>query len=32
VIVAGRVVWAGTEHTGELPGGVVREPLAGEQR
>jgi hypothetical protein len=21
-------VWAGTEHTGELPGGVVREPLA----
>jgi N-acyl-D-amino-acid deacylase len=28
VIVAGRVVWAGTEHTGELPGGVVREPLA----
>jgi N-acyl-D-amino-acid deacylase len=28
VIVAGRAVWAGTGHTGELPGGVVREPLA----
>ncbi len=28
VFVAGRVVWTGTEHTGELPGGVVREPLA----
>jgi N-acyl-D-amino-acid deacylase len=27
VIVAGRTVWAGAEHTGELPGGVVREPL-----
>jgi N-acyl-D-amino-acid deacylase len=27
VIVAGRTVWAGTGHTGELPGGVVREPL-----
>lgn len=27
VIVAGQTVWVGTEHTGELPGGVVREPL-----
>jgi N-acyl-D-amino-acid deacylase len=27
VFVAGKTVWAGTEHTGELPGGVVREPL-----
>jgi N-acyl-D-amino-acid deacylase len=28
VIVAGRTVWLGTTgHTGELPGGVVREPL-----
>jgi N-acyl-D-amino-acid deacylase len=28
VIVAGRAVWLGTTgHTGELPGGVVREPL-----
>jgi N-acyl-D-amino-acid deacylase len=27
VIVAGRTVWTGTGHTGELPGGVVREPL-----
>jgi N-acyl-D-amino-acid deacylase len=27
VIVAGRTAWVGTEHTGELPGGVVREPL-----
>jgi N-acyl-D-amino-acid deacylase len=27
VIVAGRTVWTGAEHTGELPGGVVREPL-----
>src|ERR671911_544501 len=27
VIVAGRTVWAGTGHTGELPGGIVREPL-----
>jgi N-acyl-D-amino-acid deacylase len=27
VIVAGRAVWAGSGHTGELPGGVVREPL-----
>jgi hypothetical protein len=26
--VAGRTVWLGTTgHTGELPGGVVREPL-----
>ena len=28
-IVAGRTVWAGDGHTGELPGGVVREPLPG---
>lgn len=27
VIVAGRTVWKGTEHTGQLPGGVIREPL-----
>jgi hypothetical protein len=27
VFVAGRTVWAGSGHTGELPGGVVREPL-----
>ena len=27
VMVAGRTVWAGITHTGELPGGVVREPL-----
>ncbi|HSK99181.1 MAG TPA: D-aminoacylase [Rubrobacteraceae bacterium] len=27
VLVAGRAVWAGAEHTGERPGGVVREPL-----
>jgi N-acyl-D-amino-acid deacylase len=27
VIVAGRAVWEGGAHTGELPGGVVREPL-----
>jgi N-acyl-D-amino-acid deacylase len=27
VIVAGRTVWTGTGHTGELPGGIVREPL-----
>jgi N-acyl-D-amino-acid deacylase len=27
VMVAGRTVWAVTRHTGELPGGVVREPL-----
>jgi N-acyl-D-amino-acid deacylase len=29
VIVAGRTVWTGTEHTGERPGGVVREPPPG---
>jgi len=27
VIVAGRTVWTAAGHTGELPGGVVREPL-----
>jgi len=27
VLVAGRTVWEGGTHTGELPGGVVREPL-----
>jgi N-acyl-D-amino-acid deacylase len=28
VIVAGRTVWTVSRHTGELPGGVVREPFA----
>jgi N-acyl-D-amino-acid deacylase len=27
VMVAGHTVWAGITHTGELAGGVVREPL-----
>jgi N-acyl-D-amino-acid deacylase len=32
VFVAGRAAWSGTEHTGKLLGGVVREPLASDPR